>query len=274
MYILAFLLSSIILFFTGLPHAHSETKFITVASTSSTQNSGLFDYIIPLFTQKSGIDVHVVAVGTGQAIQLAKNGDADVLFVHHKASEIKFVAEGYGVKRFDVMYNDFVLVGPEADPAQITGIPDATTALQRIAETKSIFASRGDDSGTNKKELELWRDAGIDIKISSGTWYRELGSGMGATLNGAASMNAYTLTDRGTWLSFQNRKGLKVLSQGDTRLFNPYGVILVNAEKYPHIKSAWGQVFIDWLISPVGQKAISSYKVEGQQLFFTNPADN
>ena len=234
--------------------AQAEAPFITVASTTSTQNSGLFKYILPLFSAKSGIEVRVVAVGTGQAIRLATKGDADVLFVHHRPSEEKFVAEGFGIKRYDVMYNDFVVVGPKADPAGI----------------KALFASRGDDSGTNKKELGLWKAAGIDVKTVSGSWYRETGSGMGATLNAASGMGAYSLSDRGTWLSFKNKKDIDLLAEGDDRLFNPYGVILVNPAKHPHVKSAEGQKFIDWLVSSEGQTAISSYKVDGKQLFFAS----
>ncbi|HER26090.1 MAG TPA: sulfate transporter [Rhodospirillales bacterium] len=250
--------------------AQAETPYITVASTTSTQNSGLFKVLIPAFKAYSGIDVRVVAVGTGQAIRLASNGDADVLFVHHKPSEQKFIADGFGVERFDVMYNDFVIVGPKSDPAGIRGLTDALVAFRRIAETASTFASRGDDSGTNKKELGLWQAVGIDANQASGTWYRETGSGMGATLNTAAGMEAYSLTDRGTWLSFKNRQGLEILSQGDKKLFNPYGVILVNPAKYPHTKAKLGQAFIDWLISPDGQKAIAGYSIDGQQLFFPN----
>jgi tungstate transport system substrate-binding protein len=265
-----FFIATLLLSIISFSNAKAETPFITVASTTSTQNSGLFDHILPKFTQTSDIEVRVVAVGTGQAIRLAKNGDADVLFVHHRASEEKFVSEGFGVKRFDVMYNDFVIVGPNIDPAKINGMVDALSVLTKISKTASTFASRGDDSGTNKKELDLWRDADIDAKIASGTWYREIGSGMGATLNAAAGMEAYTLTDRATWLSFKNRMNLTLLSQGDDRLFNPYGVILVNADKHPHVKSAQGQAFIDWLISKAGQSAITEYKVDGEQLFFAN----
>ncbi|NQW00769.1 MAG: extracellular solute-binding protein [Rhodospirillales bacterium] len=250
--------------------ARAEGPFITVASTTSTQNSGLFKDILPKFTAESGIEVRVVAVGTGQAIRLAAKGDADVLFVHHRPSEEKFVADGLGVARLDVMYNDFVVIGPDADPAGIKGLTDAVQAFTKIAEKKAIFASRGDDSGTNKKELGLWKLAGVDVKTVSGSWYRETGSGMGATLNAASGMSAYTLSDRGTWLSFKNRKGIRLLAEGDARLFNPYGVILVNAAKHPHIKTAEGQAFIDWLVSEAGQQAISDYQVGGKQLFFAN----
>ena len=261
---------------TGLGPANAqETEtFITIASTTSTQNSGLFDHILPQFTAISGVNVRVVAVGTGQAIRMAQNGDADVLFVHHRTSEEHFVADGYGIERFDVMYNDFVLVGPKDDPANIHDASDATDALKRIAGMETPFVSRGDDSGTNKKERELWRTADVDTETVSGTWYRELGSGMGATLNAAAGMGAYTLADRGTWLSFQNRQDLTILSQGDERLFNPYGVILVNPTKHPHVKAVAGQLFIDWLISPDGQNAIADLTIDGQQLFFPNAAMN
>lgn len=247
----------------------ANAEFITVASTTSTQNSGLFGSILPKFTAASGIEVRVVAVGTGQAIRLAKNGDADVLFVHHRASEEKFVAEGYGVKRYDVMFNDFVIIGPHNDPAGIRGLKDTTLAFTRIQSTQSVFVSRGDDSGTHKKEVDLWRAASIDLKTSNGSWHRELGSGMGGTLNTAAAMGAYSISDRGTWISFKNRQGLELLSFGDPRLYNPYGVILVNAVKHPHVKSVAGQAFIDWLVSHAGQNAITDYKRDGQQLFFT-----
>ncbi|MGE0118439.1 MAG: substrate-binding domain-containing protein [Dongiaceae bacterium] len=245
-------------------------RFITVASTTSTQDSGLFDHLLPLFTQKTGIAVRVVAKGTGQAIKEAQNGDADVLFVHDKASEEKFVADGFGVKRFDVMYNDFVIVGPAGDPAGIRGLRDAPAALAKIAAAGAPFASRGDDSGTHKAELRLWKEAGVDVAAASGGWYRETGSGMGPTLNTAAGMAAYALADRGTWLSFKNKGDLEILVEGDSRLFNQYGVILVNPERHPHVKAAEGQAFVDWLVSPEGQQAIGDFKIEGQQLFFPN----
>ncbi|MCW9001145.1 MAG: substrate-binding domain-containing protein [Rhodospirillales bacterium] len=250
------------------PPASAGDRFITVASTTSTANSGLFDSILPIFQSKTGIEVRVVAVGTGQAIRLAKSGDADVLFVHHRPSEEKFVAEGFGVKRFDVMYNDFVIVGPKADPAGIKGMKDAPAAFAKIAAAGAPFASRADDSGTHKKEKGLWAAAKVDPVKASGGWYRETGSGMGATLNTASAMNAYALTDRGTWLSFGNRGDLVALAEGDERLFNPYGVILVNPAKFPHIKQADGQAFIDWIVSPEGQVAIAAYKRGGEQLFF------
>lgn len=249
---------------------HAAERSIVVASTTSTQNSGLFEYLLPKFEKKTGIKVNVVAVGTGQAIKLASRGDADVLFVHHKPSELKFVAAGDGVERFDVMYNDFVIIGPKGDPAKISGIKDATAAFKKIATDKAIFVSRGDDSGTNKKELEIWKDVGIDVKKVSGTWYRATGSGMGATLNTASAMGGYTLSDRGTWLNFKNRGDLKILVEGDKRLFNQYGVTLVNPKKHPNVKVKEGQTFIDWLLSPEGQKIIARYKIGGEQLFFPN----
>jgi len=250
--------------------AGAQEKSIIVQSTTSTQNSGLFDFILPKFTQDTGIVVNVVAVGTGQALKNGRNGDGDVLLVHAKAAEEKFVAEGYGVKRFDVMYNDFVIVGPKADPAKLAGGNDILVALKRIAATKSIFLSRGDDSGTNKKELALWKLAGIDVSGKSGTWYRETGSGMGATLNVAAGMGAYTLSDRATWISFKNKSDMVVLSEGDKLLFNQYGVMLVNPNKHAHVKAAEGQAFIDWLTGPKGQVAIAAYKLKDKQLFFPN----
>ena len=251
------------------PAAQAE-DFIIVQSTTSTQSSGLLDAILPAFKEKTGIDVRVVAVGTGQALKNAANGDGDVLLVHAKPSEEKFVADGYGVERFDVMYNDFVIVGPKADPAGIKGMTDATGALKKIADTGSVFASRGDDSGTHKKEQALWKLAEVDAAANSGSWYRETGSGMGATLNAASGMDAYTLSDRATWLAFENKGNLEVLAQGDDRLFNQYGVILVNPEKHANVKAEFGQTFIDWLTGEEGQKAIASFKVNGEQLFFPN----
>ncbi|MBL4693079.1 MAG: substrate-binding domain-containing protein [Magnetovibrio sp.] len=233
-------------------------EFITVASTTSTQNSGLFSHILPKFTQTTGIDVHVVAVGTGQAILNAKRGDADVLFVHHRPSEEAFVAEGHGVKRYDVMMNDFVIVGPKP----LSGVATAQEAFSALAKAQSKFISRGDNSGTHKRELSLW------VKKPSGSWYREVGAGMGATLNIAKSMNAYTLTDRGTWISFQNKGDLKIAFEGGEDLQNPYGVILVNPKKHPHVKAKAGQAFIDWLVSSKGQAAIAEFSIKGQQLFF------
>jgi tungstate transport system substrate-binding protein len=250
--------------------AIAQDKFITVASTTSTENSGLFGSLLPIFREKTGIEVRVVAVGTGQAIELARNGDADVLFVHHKPSEEKFVADGFGVERHDVMYNDFVIVGPASDPAGIKGGKDVVDAIEKIAAAKAPFASRGDDSGTHKAELALWQEAGIDVAGASGSWYRETGSGMGPTLNTAAGMDAYALTDRGTWLSFDNRQNLEILVEGDPRLFNQYGIILVNPEKHPHVKAELGQTFIDWVLSDEGQEAIGAFKINGEQAFFPN----
>jgi tungstate transport system substrate-binding protein len=250
------------------PALAGEGDFIVVQSTTSTQNSGLLDYILPMFQDEYGTEVRVVAVGTGQAIKNAANCDGDVLLVHAKASEEKFVAEGGGVERFDLMYNDFVIVGPGSDPAGIEG-KDVDEALKGIADAQAPFASRGDDSGTSKKEIQLWKDAGVDPSGGSGEWYRETGSGMGATLNAAVGMNAYTLTDRATWISFDNKADFKIVVQGDDKLFNQYGVILVSPEKCPSVKAALGQQFIDWLLGD-GQAVIASYKVAGQQLFFPN----
>ena len=249
---------------------NAADDFIILQSTTSTQNSGLFDHILPLFTEKTGIEVRVVAVGTGQALKNGRNGDGDVLLVHAKTAEEKFVAEGYGVKRDDVMYNDFIIVGPPSDPAGVSGMRDAPAAFAKIAEAKSPFASRGDDSGTHKKELALWTDAGIDVAAASGDWYRETGSGMGATLNTAVGMNAYAMTDRGTWISFKNKGDYEILVQGDGKLFNQYGVILVNPRKHAKVKARGGQAFIDWLTGPAGQAAIASYKLNDEQLFFPN----
>lgn len=261
----AFLLAS--LASTGFA---AEDDFIIVQSTTSTQNSGLFDYILPKFTEKTGIDVRVVAVGTGQALKNGRNGDGDVVLVHSKPDEEKFVAEGWGVKRHDVMYNDFVIVGPASDPAGIAGLKDADRALAKIAEAEAPFASRGDDSGTHKAERDLWGQAGVDPTKGSGDWYLETGSGMGATLNTAVGKHAYTLADRGTWLSFANKDDFEVLVEGDPKLFNQYGVILVNPEKHPRVKAEKGQAFVGWLTSGEGQKAIASYNIDGQQLFFPN----
>jgi tungstate transport system substrate-binding protein len=244
--------------------------FITVASTTSTEQSGLFRHLLPIFEKRTGIQVRVVALGTGQSLDMGKRGDADVVFVHARALEEKFVAEGYGVKRFEVMYNDFVLVGPKSDPAGVGGSKDIVAALRRILERKAAFASRGDNSGTHFAELELWKAAGIDIAKQKGPWYRDTGSGMGPTLNTASGMNAYALTDRGTWLSFKNRGNLLISVEGDKRLFNQYGVILVNPAKHPHVKKDMGQAFIDWIVSREGQDAIAAYKINGEQLFFPN----
>lgn len=252
--------------------ATADDSFIIVQSTTSTQNSGLLDYLTPQFKDASGIDVRVVAVGTGQAIRNAMNGDGDVLLVHAKAAEEKFVTEGHGVKRHDLMYNDFVIVGPSKDPAGIAGMKDVIAALKRVAETAATFASRGDDSGTHKKEISLWRTASLDPAKDSGGWYRETGSGMGTTLNTAIGMSAYTMTDRATWISFRNKADFKVVVEGDARLFNQYGVILVNPKHHPGIRAKAGQRFIDWLLSTTGQNAIRDYKVDGKQLFFPNAA--
>ena len=245
-------------------------RFITVASTTSTQDSGLFEHILPSFTAKTGIAVRVIAQGTGQALDTGRRGDADVVFVHAKTLEEKFVSEGHGLARKPVMYNDFVLLGPAHDPAGMKGTKDIALALKRIAETKSTFISRGDRSGTHLAELQLWTLAAINIEAAKGTWYREIGQGMGAALNMASAIEAYVLADRGTWLSFKNRGSLTIASEGDQRLFNQYGVILVNPERHPHIKAHDGQAFIDWLISSEGQQAIANYKIGGQQLFFPN----
>ncbi len=250
--------------------ASAADRFITVQSTTSTQNSGLFDFILPKFTRETGIEVRVVAVGTGQAIKNAANGDGDVLFVHAKPAEEKFVAEGGGVARYDVMYNDFVFVGPPADPAKVAGGRDAVMALTAIAASKSLFASRGDDSGTHKKEKALWKAAGIDQAKASGDWYRETGSGMGATLNAAVGMGAYTMSDRATWISFKNKSDYGIAVEGDPILFNQYGVILVNPKRHPHVKAADGQAFVDWLLSAKGQQAIADHRIDGQQLFYPN----
>lgn len=256
---------------TGLAQtALAEENFIIVQSTTSTQNSGLFDYILPQFEEQTGIHVRVVAVGTGQAIRNAANGDGDVLLVHSKPSEELFVADGFGVARADVMYNDFVIVGPPHDPAGVAGSADVTSALKRIAAAETVFASRGDDSGTHKAELRLWEAAGINPTGASGTWYRETGSGMGATLNTGTGMGAYILTDRATWIAFGNKQAHQIAVEGDPKLFNQYGITLVNPDRHPHVKAAMGQTFIDWLLSKDGQEAIADYQVDGQQLFFPN----
>ena len=252
--------------------AAAQDKFIVVASTTSTQDSGLFGYLLPLFKQKTGIDVRVVAQGTGQALDTGRRGDADVVFVHAKAAEEKFLAEGFGVKRYPVMYNDFVLIGPQDAPAGVKG-KDIVTALRTIKQKATPFISRGDRSGTHITELKLWQDAGIDVAAEKGAWYREIGQGMGAALNMASGADAYVLADRGTWLSFRNRGVLTIVVEGDKRLFNQYGVMLVNPAAHPNVKSALGQQFIDWLVSPEGQKAIAGYKINGQQLFYPNADD-
>ena len=256
----------------GAPDADSR-KFITVASTTSTEQSGLFRHVLPIFEKKTGIQVRVVALGTGQALDLARRGDADVVFVHARSAEERFVAEGHGVKRLPVMYNDFVLIGPKADPAKIGGGKDSVAALRRIRDARALFVSRGDRSGTHLAELELWKAAGVDLAKERGPWYRDTGQGMGPALNTASSMNAYILADRGTWLAFRNRGDLAVLVQGDKRLFNQYGVMLVNPGRHPNVKRAEGQAFIDWLLSPEGQKAIAAYRINGEQLFYPNADD-
>jgi tungstate transport system substrate-binding protein len=248
----------------ALPAAAAE-RAIVLASTTSTEQSGLLDHILPLFREATGIEVRVVAQGTGQALRTAARGDADMVLVHDRESEERFVADGHGVERHEVMYNDYVLVGPSDDPAGVRGLGDAAMALARLAERELTFVSRGDDSGTHKAELRLWETAGIPPE---GRWYRETGSGMGPTLNIAAAMDAYTLTDRGTWLSFANRQNLEILVEGDERLLNPYGVILVSPEPHPHVEAEAGRAFIDWLVSEAGQEAIASYRVQGEQLFF------
>jgi tungstate transport system substrate-binding protein len=253
----------------ALPVAQAQDKFIVLASTTSTQDSGLFGHILPLFKAKTGIEVRVVAQGTGQALAIARKGDADVVLVHDKAAESKFVEEGFGVERREVMYNDFVVVGPKGDPAKAAG-RDLMGALKKIADTKVPFASRGDKSGTHAAELRYWAGAGIDPQSGKGTWYRETGSGMGPTLNTASAMNAYTFTDRGTWLSFKNRGELAVLVEGDSALFNQYGVMLVNPARHAHVKKDLAMQFVDWLSSAEGQAAIAAYRIEGQQLFFPN----
>jgi tungstate transport system substrate-binding protein len=252
--------------------ARAEDQSIVVASTTSTQDSGLFGYLLPIVKEKTGVDVKVLAQGTGQALDTARRGDADVAFVHAKSAEEKFLAEGFGVKRYPVMYNDFVLIGPKDDPAGIKG-KDVSTALQTIRIKAAPFVSRGDRSGTHIAELKLWKESGIDIEKDRGAWYKEIGQGMGAALNMASASNAYVLSDRGTWLAFQNRGDLAVLVEGDKRLFNQYGVMLVNPAKHPTIKKEAGQRFIDWLISPEGQSAIAGYKIDGQQLFYPNAND-
>jgi len=250
--------------------SEAQERFITVSSTTSTEQSGLFKHLLPAFEKKTGIAVRVVAVGTGQALDIARRGDADVVFVHARPLEEKFLAEGNGVKRFDVMYNDFVLIGPKSDPAKVAGSKDILEAFRKIQKTQSPFVSRGDKSGTHFAELALWKTADIDIAKDKGGWYRDTGQGMGPALNTASGMNAYILSDRGTWLSFKNRGELGIAVQGDTRLFNQYGVMLVNPEKHPNVKKEWGQAFVDWVISPEGQKAIADYKIDGEQLFFPN----
>jgi tungstate transport system substrate-binding protein len=264
--------STLVLWLGLLGAAEAAERYITLASTTSTQASGLFDYLLPQFTQKTGVEVRVVAVGTGQALKLGEKGDADVLLVHDPAGEQKFVSQGYGVDRRPVMYNDFVIVGPENDPAHIEGGRDAVKAFQAIAGSKSTFLSRGDDSGTHRQELRLWAAAGIDPRAASGTWYKELGAGMGAALNTAAGLDGYTMSDRATWLSFKNRARLGLLAEGDPRLFNPYSVILVNPDRHPGVKVEDARAFSDWLCGPAGQQAVGSYVIDGQVVFHPNAA--
>ena len=255
------------------PAGFAQDKSIVVASTTSTQDSGLFEYLLPLFTKKTGITVKVVAQGTGQALDTARRGDADVVFVHAKSAELKFLAEGEGVKRFPVMYNDFVLIGPKSDPAGIKGMKDVAAALQTIKAKQAPFISRGDRSGTHVAELDLWKDSGIDIDKDKGPWYKSIGQGMGAALNTAGASNAYVLSDRGTWIHFKNKGDLQILVEGDRRMFNQYGVMLVNPAKHPNVKKDLGQQFIDYLVSPQGQKDIANYKINGEQLFYPNADD-
>lgn len=262
----------LLLLFMCLP-AHAQQRFITVASTTSTEESGLFKHMLPIFEKKAGVQVRAVALGTGQALDMGRRGDADVVFVHAKALEEKFVTEGFGVKRFAVMYNDFVLVGPKSDPAKVGGTKDIVVALQRIRAATAPFVSRGDRSGTHFAEVSLWKLAGIDIVTDKGPWYRDTGSGMGPTLNTASGMNAYALTDRGTWLSFKNRGELVISVEGDLRLYNQYGIMLVNPAKHAHVKKDLGQAFVDWVVSAEGQKAITGYRIGGEQLFFPNAAN-
>lgn len=265
----AILLSAVALC-AGISPAHASDKFIILQSTTSTQNSGLFDFLLPKFKAETGIEVRVVAVGTGQAIKNSQNCDGDVLLAHAKEAEEKFVAEGFGVKRTDVMYNDFIIVGPGDDPAKVNGSKDVVKAMAMISRSGALFASRGDDSGTHKKELELWKKASVDVKNASGKWYRETGSGMGATLNTGVGMGAYVLADRASWLSFGNKANFKIVVEGDPVLFNQYGVIAVNPAKCPNVKSDLANTFVSWLLSPRGQTAIGEFKVNGQPMFFAN----
>jgi tungstate transport system substrate-binding protein len=266
----AFVRATIVLLALACAPTALAQRFITVASTTSTEQSGLFKHILPIFAEQTGIEVRVVALGSGQALDLARRGDADVVFVHAKSAEEEFLREGHGVRRFAVMYNDFVIIGPKADPAGIAGGADTLDALRHIKSAGAAFVSRGDRSGTHLAELALWTMAGVDIDTEKGAWYRETGQGMGPALNTASSMNAYLLADRATWLAFSNRGALAILVEGDTRLMNQYGVMLVNPERHPSVKRAEGQAFIDWLVSPEGQAAIAGYRIGGEQLFFPN----
>jgi tungstate transport system substrate-binding protein len=264
------LIFRVLLVFLLLGSAHAQQRYITVASTTSTEQSGLFKNLLPVFEKKAGIQVRVVALGTGQALDMGRRGDADVVFVHARPLEEKFLAEGFGVKRQDVMYNDFVLIGPKADPAKVRGGKDVLEAFRKVRAAQAPFVSRGDKSGTHFAELEIWKAAGVDIAKDKGAWYRDTGQGMGPALNIAAGMNGHILADRGTWLSFKNRGELTVLVEGDKRLFNQYGIMLVNPQKHPSVKKDLGQAFIDWIVSPEGQNAIAAYKINGEQLFFPN----
>jgi tungstate transport system substrate-binding protein len=257
----------------GAPLGHAEDNSIVVASTTSTQDSGLFEYLLPIYKQKTGTTVKVVAQGTGQALDTGRRCDADVVFVHAKSQELKFLQDGYSTKRNPVMYNDFVLIGPKSDPAHVAGTKDVALALHKILDAKAAFISRGDRSGTHTAELKLWNSAGIDIQRERGDWYKSIGQGMGAALNTAKASEAYTLSDRGTWIHFKNRGDLQIVVQGDKRLFNQYGVVLVNPAKCPTVKAQLGQQFVDWLISPEGQKTIANYKIDGEQLFYPNAND-
>jgi tungstate transport system substrate-binding protein len=263
-------LASWLLLVAGAAAPAAEQPFITVASTTSTEESGLFGYLLPAFTKATDIQVRVVAVGTGQALKIGERGDCDVVFVHDRPAELAFVQQGFGIDRREVMYNDFILVGPKADPSHVAGGKDIVAAFRRIAEGKAPFVARGDDSGTSKAELRLWKEAGIDPKTAGTGWYRDTGSGMGPTLNTAAAMDGYTLSDRGTWLSFKNKQNLTMVVEGDRRLFNQYGVMLVNPARHPHVKRDLAEKFIDWLTSQDGQRTIAGYKIDGAQLFFPN----
>jgi tungstate transport system substrate-binding protein len=256
-----------------VPYVRAEDKSIMVASTTSTEDSGLFGYLLPKFREKTGITVKVVAQGTGQALDTARRCDADVVFVHAKTQEEKFLNEGYGVKRFPVMYNDFILVGPKSDPAHVGGMKNVAEALHKIKDANAPFISRGDRSGTHTAELKLWQDTGIDVQKDHGDWYKSIGQGMGAALNTAQASEAYVLSDRGTWIHFKNKGDLEIVVQGDKRMFNQYGVILVNPQKCPTVQAQLGQQFVDWVVSPDGQKTISDYKIDGEELFYPNAND-
>ena len=256
--------------FINVSSAYADDPFILLQSTTSTRNSGLFAYLLPMYRELSGVEVRAVAVGTGQALKNARNGDADVLLVHAKSAEEKFVADGFGVERLDLMYNDFVIVGPDSDVAGVGGLTDSVEALQKIAAKGARFISRGDDSGTHKKERALWQQTNVDVDDASGTWYWETGSGMGATLNVAIGKDAYVMTDRATWISFQNKQKFEILVEGDPQLFNQYGVILVNSERHPHVQTKYGRAFIDWLLGEDGQRAIAAFRIDGKQLFYPN----